>query len=386
MINIILLGLTSLFSDFSSEIILPLLPTFIQSLGGAGLAIGLISGIGDAVAAMLKVISGYYSDRTRNHKLFVLLGYSFSAIAKFFYPLASTWAHVLTTRSIERIGKGFRDAPRDAIVSESLETGRRGEGFGIQRAMDSLGAILGSVTVLFLIWRFDLSFPTIFLIAAGIGVFSIIPIFFIREPESLRLHPESRKRDFRWQGFSSELKKFIAISTLFSLGNFSFMFMILKAQKTFGSLGVKESLILTLVLYTFFNAFDAAFSRQAGKWSDRVGRRKVIMVSYFLLAVTFAGFLYANSLILFLPLFSLYGLFKAFIDASQRSFVSDLSPVEKRASALGAFEAVTGLALIPGGLLAGWLWNLNPNFTFIYGLGLVLVSLALLKTVIKPVS
>ncbi len=382
MYNIILLGLTSLFSDFSSEIVLPLLPIFIQTLGGAGLAIGLVSGVGDAVAAILKVVSGYYSDRIRNHQRFVLWGYGFSSLAKFFYPLASAWTHVLAVRSVERIGKGFRDAPRDAIVSESLEISKRGEGFGIQRAMDSLGAILGSLTVLFLIWKFDLTLSTIFFIAAVIGVFSIVPIVFVREPESLRV-PLSKKRDFQWRGFSPVLKKFIAISTIFSLGNFSFMFLILKANSAFGDLSAKSALILTLALYIFFNIFDAAFSRHAGQWSDKVGRRRVIIVSYILLAVTFTGFLWAGSLVFFLILFSLYGLFKAFIDASQRAFVSDLSPVEKRASALGAFEACTGLALIPGGLLAGWLWNLNPQFTFICGLIITLTALVLLSTMIK---
>src|SRR3989344_7619020 len=197
--NIILLGLTSLFSDFSSEIVLPLLPIFIETLGGTGLAIGLVSGVGDAVASIFKIISGYYSDRTKKHKRFVFIGYAFSSLAKFFYPLANTWQHVLSVRSIERIGKGFRDAPRDAIVSESLDPTKRGEGFGIQRAMDSLGAILGSLTVLILIWKFDLGLSNIFLIAALIGTFSLIPIIFVKEPESLRGHSEQRKRDFRWK-------------------------------------------------------------------------------------------------------------------------------------------------------------------------------------------
>lgn len=383
MVNIFLLGLTSLFSDFSSEIVLPLLPIFIESLGGTGLAVGLVSGVGDATASILKVISGYYSDRAKNHKRFVFIGYAFSSLIKFFYPLANVWQHILLVRSVERLGKGFRNAPRDAIVSESLEPAKRGEGFGIQRAMDSLGAILGSLVVLILIWKFDLSLPKIFFIAAIIGVFALIPVFFVKEPVSLRGPSQQKKRDFKWEGFSPELKKFITISTIFSLGNFSFMFMIIKTNSAFGSLGTKNSLIFTLFLYIFFNIFDAAFSKHAGQWSDKVGRCKVIIVSYILLAITFTGFLVANSLVFFLVLFSLYGLFKAFIDASQRSFVSDLSSVEKRASALGAFEAATGLALIPGGLLAGWLWNLNPNFTFVYGLATTLLALILLPTLVK---
>ncbi|KKU95115.1 MAG: Major facilitator superfamily, partial [Parcubacteria group bacterium GW2011_GWA1_48_11b] len=166
MLNIFLLGLTSLLADFSSEMIVPILPFFIESLGGGGVAVGLIFGLGDAVAAVLRVVSGYWADKTKKYKLFIFGGYLFSAAAKFLYPLASNWRQVGAVRPVERMGKGFRDAPRDAIVSESLSGGKRGFGFGVQRAMDSVGAIIGSVFVLVLFVYFSFSFRTLFWISA----------------------------------------------------------------------------------------------------------------------------------------------------------------------------------------------------------------------------
>src|SRR3989338_994361 len=328
--NIILLGFSSLFADFSSEIIVPLMPFFIKSLGGAGLAICLISGIGDAVAAILKVVSGRFADRTNKFKKVVFGGDAFSALAKFFFPLASTWQHILAARSIERIGKGLRDAPRDAIVSESVDHSKRGSGFGLQRAMDSLGAILGSVTVLILFWKFNYDFRAIFFLAALIALLALIPILFVREPVAL-----TKDTPAPWSfnlktlfpsrmSFSPDLKKFIWISTLLYLGNFSFMFLILKAQQSFGHLNFKDSVALTLLLYILFNIFDTVFAQPAGKLSDRIGRKKVITVGYALLAATFAGFFLAKSFLALLFIFSLYCLFKAFFYASPSLFFSNL--------------------------------------------------------------
>ncbi|MBI2063709.1 MAG: MFS transporter, partial [Candidatus Yanofskybacteria bacterium] len=166
MLNVILLGLTSLLADFSSEMVFPILPFFIQTLGGAGVAIGLAFGIGDAVAAIFKVISGRWADKTKKYRTFVVAGYAFSAVAKFLYPLSSSWRQILAVRPVERIGKGFRDAPRDAILSESLSHERRGRGFGIQRAMDSAGAVLGAVAVLIFVFYLELDFSRIFWISA----------------------------------------------------------------------------------------------------------------------------------------------------------------------------------------------------------------------------
>src|SRR3989344_533417 len=385
--NVILLGLTSLLADFSSEMVFPILPFFIQSLGGAGVAIGLAFGVGDAVAAIFKVISGRWADKTKKYKTFVFVGYAFSAIAKFLYPLSASWRQILAIRPIERIGKGFRDAPRDAILSESMPYERRGRGFGIQRAMDSAGAILGSLAVLIFVFYLEMDLPRIFLISAVIALFAIIPIFFVKVPVQLKI----AKKSLGFAGLSSKLKKFILVATIFALANFSYAFMILKTQSLFGALDYKKALSLTLLLYIFFSIFDASFSTMAGSWADKIGRRKVIIASYFLLALVFLGFgtislfnldRIGTFIFLFL-LFALYGLFRATVDVGQKSFVSDLSDVEIRGTALGTFETFTGLAAIPAGVIAGVLWNMNQALPFIYGLSLSLTAAILFNFFFK---
>lgn len=396
--NIILLGFTSLLADFSSEMIQPLLPFFIAALGGAGLAVGLVGGVGDALAAIFKVFSGYWADQSKKYKKFVYLGYGFSALAKFFFPLAKVWTHIFVLRPVERIGKGLRDAPRDAIVSESIRESARGRGFGIQRAMDSLGAILGSIFVFVLFLDFGLSFRTIFLIAAVIALTAIIPLFFVREPKVLKIGEGNHRLSFK--NLSPKLRKFIFVATLFHLANFNFMFFILKASDVFKNLeGLpypqflkffitsfepeKLAIALPILLYIFFNIFDASLSAPAGRLSDKIGRKPVLVIGYSLFAISSLGFVFTNSFLPLLGLFALYGAFKAFIDANQKAFVSDLSAVEMRGTSLGAFETSTGLALIPAGLIAGYLWNLNPAYPFWYGLVVSLVAISLFLGLIK---
>jgi len=398
--NIILLGLTSLLADFSSEMIQPLLPFFIAALGGAGIAVGLVGGVGDALAALFKVFSGYWADKSKKYRKFVYLGYGFSAIAKFFFPLAKVWTHIFILRPIERIGKGLRDAPRDAIVSESIKesSGKRGLGFGIQRAMDSIGAILGSIFVFILFINLGFSFQTVFLIAAIIALTALIPLLFVREPETL-ISRKSILR-FSFKNLPPRLKKFILAATLFHLANFNFMFFILKAGDVFKNLGElpypeflrfftastgpgELAVALPILLYIFFNIFDASLSAPAGRLSDKVGRKPVLTMGYSFFALTSLGFAFADGLMPLLALFVLYGAFKAFIDASQKAFVSDLSVVEMRATSLGAFETSTGLALIPAGLIAGFLWNINPAYPFWYGSVVSLVAIILFLGLIK---
>lgn len=382
--NIILLGLTSLLADFSSEMIQPLMPFFIVALGGAGVAVGLVGGVGDALAAIFKVFSGRWADKSKKYKKFVYFGYGFSAVSKFFFPLATTWSHILVLRPIERIGKGLRDAPRDAIVSESNggTAGKRGFGFGIQRAMDSVGSIIGSVVVYILFVNFGMSFRSIFLIAAIIALTALAPLFFVKEPLSLT-ERKIRHGKFSFKNLPPQLKRFIFVATIFNLANFNFMFFILKAGEVFKDVGNfnmsaqagKLAIGLPILLYIFFSIFDASLSVPAGRLSDKIGRKPVLTIGYLLFVVSSFGFIFADSLFTLLGLFALYGAFRAFIDASQKAFVSDLSPVQDRATSLGAFEMSTGLALIPAGLIAGFLWNMNPAYTFIYGSGLSLIAL-----------
>ncbi len=383
MLNILLLGLTSLLTDFSSEMVLPILPFFIQSLGGGGIAIGLIFGVGDAVAAVLKVFSGHIADRTRRYKFLVFLGYAFSAIAKFGYLVSASLASVALVRPIERMGKGFRDAPRDAIVSESLDSLDRGKAFGIQRAMDSVGAILGSVAILVFFLHYGLTFYTIFLASALLGLVGLIPVLFVQVPSHLAI--ENRKI-VSLKKLSRPLKQFVTIGTLFALATFSYAFLILQAQKSFHGLDQHRSLELALIIYIFFNFFDAVLSGPAGALSDRIGRKTVILLGYMSFALVSLGFLALTlfqvtntvTFAVLIILFMFYGFHKALIDAAQRAYVSDLSDPGIRGTALGTFDTFTGLAAIPAGLIAGLFWNISPMYTFAYGFILSVVSLVLL--------
>lgn len=383
MFNIILLGITSLLTDFSSEMVTPILPFFITSLGGTGIAIGLVFGIGDAVAAVLKVFSGEIADRTRRYKALTFAGYAFSSVMKFGYVIFGQFRAITTIYPIERIGKGLRDAPRDAIVSESVPAPERGRSFGIQRAMDSAGAILGSLTVLIFFLHYGLTFHRIFLISALVSLLGLIPVLFVRVPAEL--HVRERKR-ISLARLTPELRRFIAIATLFALSAFSYAFLILQTQRSFITLDAHRAMEFALIIYTLFNFCDAVISAPAGALSDRIGRKRVVLIGYSAFAGVAVGFLVLSLIhvslrfhfIIALGLFMLYGAYKAFIDASQRALVSDLSTPDIRGTALGTFQMCTGLAAIPSGLMAGWLWNMSPVYTFAYGAVLSIVACILL--------
>ena len=322
-------------------------------------------------------------------------------MAKFFFPLAKAWAHIFVLRPVERIGKGLRDAPRDAIVSESTteSSRKRGLGFGIQRAMDSLGAIVGSIFVYVLFVDLGFEFRTIFFFAAVIALTALIPLVFVKEPRSLTEREPNRKK-ISFKNLSPQLKRFIAVATVFNLANFNFMFFILKSSDVFKNLeGLssyrflrffvtsfepeKLAIGLPILLYIFFNIFDTFLSAPAGSLSDKIGRKPVVVIGYLVFSLCSLGFIFAGGLFSLLGLFALYGAFKAFTDASQKAFVSDLSLVENRATSLGAFETSTGLALIPAGLIAGFLWNANPVFPFIYSFGLSLAAIVAFLVLVR---
>lgn len=372
MFNVILLGITSLLNDFSSEMIFPILPFFITSLGGTGIAIGLIFGVGDAVAAILKVFSGEIADRTRRYKLMTFGGYAFSAVAKFGYVVFSRLPGLAFVYPVERIGKGFRDAPRDAIVSESMPPEQRGRAFGIQRTMDSAGALLGSVALLIFFIRYGFTFERIFLAAAIVGLTGLIPTLFVRVPKRLHI------RDGKIVSLSKltpQLRRFIGIATLFSCAAFSYAFLILQTQLSFTDLSERRALELALIIYVTFSIVDVLLSAPAGALSDRIGRKKVVLMGYASFTVVSAGFLALTVMHLgtranfaaAIFLFAFYGAYRALIDASQRALVSDLSSPDIRGTALGTFQTFTGLAAIPAGLIAGVFWNINPAYTFAYG-------------------
>ncbi|MHC1611331.1 MAG: MFS transporter [Candidatus Methanospirareceae archaeon] len=383
--NILLLGIVSSLNDLSSEMIIPILPMFITSLGGAGTIVGLIGGLQESISSILKVLSGYWSDRVGRRKIFVSSGYLTSAAFKLLLSFSWIWQHVLLFVSFERVGKGLRTAPRDAIIADSMPEAR-GKGFGIHRALDTLGAIAGSVVVLLLLWFFwfDLEelahqvafYKSTIFIAAIIAFISLLPLYFVkdekREPQKISLQISLRR-------LPKPVMLFIMVATVFALANFTYMFFILKAKDAFTFIGTKESIALAIFLYILFNIFYAVLALPFGTLSDRIGKRGVLISGYLLFSVTCLGFAIFNSLPAFLVLFPLYGMVYAMVDGNQRAFISDLSAGELRATALGTFHTMTGIVRLPASLIAGFLWNMTPthSLTFLFGTSVSIVAVLL---------
>jgi MFS family permease len=360
--NILLLGFVSLLNDISSEIIQPILPLFIASLGGGSMAVGLIGGISDGLPSLLKVLAGYWSDRLGKRKPLVVAGYALSAVGKLFLPAATTWQQVFLLKTLERSGKGVRSAPRDAMISESAEEGRRGRGFGLHRAMDSTGAVIGSILA-YLLWQNGMSYSSIFIVAGVLSLVALLP--FYKVLESFRA-PNCEVR-LKLSALSPDLRRFLVIACLFALGNFSYMFFILRAQGLFSG---AEAVAAPLLLYALFNLVYALLALPVGIWSDRVGRRRVLALGYALFAMTALGFAVVTNLAGLIALFALYGLVYALVDGSERAYVSDLCPGILRGSSLGIYYGAIGIAAIISSLAAGALWAWwGAEATFIFGAG-----------------
>ncbi|MEK6842630.1 MAG: MFS transporter [Nanoarchaeota archaeon] len=364
--NVWSLGFASFFNDVGAEMITPLLPFYITALGGSGIAIGLVSGLREGLSSIFKIFGGWISDRTGKRKAFIFLGYLISAIFKFFIGLANSWQYVIAFVSLERFGK-FRDAPRDAVISYSRKV--TGRNFGIVQMLDVVGGILGTIIVLFLFWKFNFEVKNIIFIAAGISLLSLLPLFFVKEPKIKAIKKSFYKSV---NSLSGRLKYFIFVSSVFAFGNFGlYMFLILTAQKA------TNSFVTPIFFYILFNISYAIFLIPFGSLSDRIGRKTILFSGYFLFLIVTLGFIYYSNIVHLAILFILYGLVYAITYSSQRALVSDLSG-KMKGTAFGTFHMAVGLTGIPGGILAGALWDVNPKIMFMYLSIIAFVSLILL--------
>lgn len=378
-INILLLGLVSFFNDVSSEMILPLLPLFITTLGGSGVAIGLIGGLMQGLPEILKVFSGYFSDRIKHRSRFIFGGYFLSQISKLSLFFAVSPINVLFSTSADKIGKGIREAPRDALISESLPH-EKGKAFAIQRVFDKSGAIIGNLLVLSIVIFFGVSVArdslirSIIFFASLVGFICLIPIFFLKEGKKL----DGKKEKIG--NFKESIKLlpkafwiFVVLSIIFAFADFSYMFFILKANSFFNHSTSFILPIIPIILYVIYNAAYTGFAIPFGKLSDRIGRIKVLIMGGIFFSILCLGFLFASKFYIFVLLFILYGLVYAIMISNQRALVSDLSPGSIRATSLGIFQTSIGIASILAGIVAGLLYDINSSYLFAYGLILGLV-------------
>ena len=369
--NIFILGLVSLLTDLSSQMVFPLIPLFLTTTLGAGAyAVGIVEGAAETTASLLKVISGYWSDKIKKRKPFVLLGYSLSSVTKPLFALAYTWPFVLFIRVVERIGKGLRTAPRDAIVAESCDKNVRGKAYGLQRAMDGIGSISGAVLAFLLLP--SLGYRNIFLLAFIPAIIAVFFILFVKEKKmpSKEVRKISLKVSFR--ELPLNLKLFIAASSVFALGHFGYAFLLLRAK----NIGLTDD--MAILMYVLFYIVYTLFIIPSGILSDKIGRKPVLAMGYLMFAITSLGLIYTSDLYGILLFFVIYGIFYAMVDGVQRAFVVDLAPKHLKATALGTFHTAVGLVALPGGYIAGMLWDkISPEATFVYGFLLAIISLIL---------
>ena len=365
--NSLLLGASSLFNDVGSNAISAILPFYINGLGGTGIAIGLVSGLRNGISSFFNLIGGWLSDKLGKRKPLVFLGYLISDIFKFLLLIANSWQSATAFDASSRIGK-FRDSPRDAIIARFGKK-NRGKKFGIQQAMDSAGAVIGTILVLFLFWELSLNFKSIILIGSIISVVSLITVSLVKDYKSRKTKKNLIKED---KSLDKNLKYFILVASIFVFGNFGFyMFLELRAKEITGNI------IMPLILFVVFNIFYSLFPVFFGNLSDRIGRKKVLLSGYILFFLISIGLIFSSNIIYLGILFALYGLVYAITDSNQRALVSDLSGKAK-GTAFGSYYFATGIMAILGGLIAGVLWNISYSAMFAFTSAMALISIILM--------
>jgi MFS family permease len=389
--NVFFLGLVSLLTDVSSEMIFTLVPLFITNVLGAGaLVVGLVGGISESFDAVFRIFSGRISDRFRRRKVLAVLGYGFSTAVKPFMLLASAWGGVLAVRFGDRVGKGVRSSPRDALIADSVSADKRGKGFGIHRAMDTSGALLGLVIAAIIIYAVqggalgltDDTYHWMVIVGVVPALLAVIVLIaFVHERGLSSISaagPAPGVAPVLKAAFSGRFKLFLLIMGIFTLGNSSDFFIVLRAQ----NLDVNV-LNITLML-VLFNLTYALVSTPSGMLSDKIGRRRVIVIGWTVYALVYLGFAVSTSVWHVWLLFAAYGIYYGIVEGAAKAFVADLVPAERRGTAYGYYQGVVGLTLLPASVLAGWLWEtINPAAPFYLGAGFAFLAMLGLLWLLK---
>jgi MFS family permease len=378
--NVFVFGFVSLLNDWSSEITVRILPLYLSNVLGVKTAIiGLIEGIADSTATFLKIFSGWFSDKWGKRKPLVLAGYALSALSKPLFYFAGTWPFVLVLRFFDRVGKGVRTSPKDALIADSTEADRQGRAFGYSRAMDPLGAVLGLLTAAALIGLAAhvvrtmtlATFRMLVILAAVPGLIGVgLVILFIKDQAAAG--PKRKAPSLSLKGYDSRFKAFLAITVVFTLGNSSDAFLILRAQQ----LGL--SLVEILVMLAMFNLLTTLVAIPAGILSDKIGRHRIIIAGWLIYGLVYLGFAFAARDWQVWCLYILYGAYYGATEGVGKALVADVvTASEKRGMAFGVYNAAVGISALPASFIAGLLWQKwGPAAPFIFGAVLSLAAMA----------
>ncbi len=386
--NVLAIGLVSLLNDASSEIIYPLLPIFlVTSLGASAAVIGMIEGLAESMSSLLKLFAGYLSDRLGKRKLLVVAGYSLASIVRPLLAFAQTWHQVLAIRLADRVGKGFRTAPRDAMIADTVGVEQRGIAFGFHRAMDHCGAVIGPLVgyILVVIFVANYGSPTtseftrVFLVASIPALMAVlVAIFFMQESPVVRAK-ESELPKLSLRGFDSNFKKFLLILGLFTISNSSDSFLILRAMDA----GV--SIAMIPLLWAAHHGTKVLSSLFGGDLSDRLGRKRLIVSGWVLYAAVYAGFAFATHKASLWVLFLIYGIYFGLVEGAEKALVADLVRPEQRGTAYGLYNLAFGVTVFPASLLMGMIWDWKgPTTAFLASAFVGATSAVLLLIFVRP--
>ncbi|HEY3344929.1 MAG TPA: MFS transporter [Anaerolineaceae bacterium] len=391
--NVWAVSLTSFFMDVSSEMVINILPLFLANVLGVKTdIIGVIEGVADATASILKLFSGWLSDKVGGRKWWAVAGYGFSALSKPFFYFANTWGLIAGTRWADRVGKGIRTAPRDALVADSVDERQRGLAFGFHRAADTGGAMVGLLIALLVIWLAQANqeflkantFRTIVLISIIPAILAVISLVVIARDVPVQSQRGMPK--FGLKALGRPFLAFLGIVSLFTLGNSSDAFLVLRAQER----GL--SLVGILAMLATFNLVYALISTPAGSLSDRVGRKRLIVIGWGVYGLIYLGFALAHTGAQIFVLYTLYGLHYGMTYGTANALVADLVPAQFRGTAYGTYNAIIGILAFPASVIAGVLWQgvgtwagFGPSAPFLFGSALALLA-ALLMLVWKPAA
>ena len=386
--NVVAIGLVSLLNDASSEIIYPLLPIFLTTtLGASAKAIGIIEGLAESISSLLKLFAGYLSDRLGKRKWLVVAGYALASLFRPFLGFASSWQQVLGIRLADRVGKGVRTAPRDAMIADTVPIEQRGIAFGFHRAMDHGGAVIGPLLGYLLVVLFVVNsraptageFTRIFLVASVPAFLAVmVAIFFMREsPVHSRDGAEMPRLSLR--GFDSNFKRFLVILALFTLSNSSDSFLLLRARDS----GV--SIALIPLLWAAHHGSKVLSSLFGGDLSDRLGRKRLIVSGWILYAAVYAGFAFVTNQVSVWILFLIYGIYFGLAEGAEKALVADLVRPEQRGTAYGLYNLAFGITVFPASLFMGMIWDWKgPTTAFLISAVMGATAAALLLLLVRP--